>query len=178
LCSVTLEIKSMGARKNRKGNWSYEDKIYAVKLYEVMEGDRDKTMEKLREEWGDRTPTKRTLNSWIPTYIHQVSTSDKIKSANAEIIENYSDTQDEFIKESFRVKFKTLKRIDDLINTETNLTKLTEFLKVIHNISEGLQGEEGNDGKDVFNFINNQLIVNKDGKKEDRPSGDSESLPG
>lgn len=157
------------ARNGRKKYFSYEEKIRAVRLLEVNNNDRVETLRLLEEQYGkDKAPSRATLNNWISQYQKQISSVDLINSQNAEILESFADKQKEFIKYSHDVKWNVVQRIAELIPDERNLSKLSECLRVLNNITEGMPGEDpdNKDRRSIFHMINQQLIVNQDGKKE------------
>ena len=148
---VTVEKKD---KKNVK-DFTWEDKIQALVLLRENNFNGKKTAEQLGV-----SPS--TLKTWKSRYGDRVYRDmAKVVPSNKEYGVAFSsiaiymkDYNVRFIKKALSVKMKALEKLEKLLEKEKNTSKVTEAIRLLHEISTDNSPGDSEEGKVINNYIN------------------------
>ena len=148
---VTVEKKD---KKNVK-DFTWEDKIQALILLRENSFNGKRTAEQLGVSHS-------TLKTWKSRYgdkvyrdLGQVVPSNKEYGvAFSSIAGVMKDSNIRFIKKALSVKMKALEKLETLLEKEKNTSKVTEAIRLLHEISTDNSPGDSGDEKVVNNYIN------------------------
>ncbi len=151
MMEVTVEKKD---KKNTK-EFTWEDKIQALVLLRENNFNGKKTA----EEVGVSHSTLKTWKSRYGDKVYRdmaeaVPTNKEYGVAFSSISAFMKDSNVKFIKKALSVKMKALEKLEKLLDKESNTSKVTEAIRLLHEISTDKSPGDSGDEKVVNNYIN------------------------